>query len=82
MVHGAVDVGGEAQAPSRHVAADHLLQPGFVDRNTAFFEDADLVGIQIQTQHIVAHFRQARPTDQTHIPRPDHCDFHDVFSGQ
>ena len=32
------------------------IQAGFVDGNAAFFQDADLVRVHVQAQHIVAHF--------------------------
>ncbi len=55
-----IDVGGEAKAPGRRVAADERLQPGFVDRHAARFQHRDLAGVDVDAQHVVADFGQAR----------------------
>ncbi len=68
-------IGGEAQAPGGTVARDHLEQAGLVDRDAARLEDADLLRVQIQAQHVVAYLRQARPADQTDITGSRNCDF-------
>ncbi len=73
---GLFDVGGEVQAAGGDVAADHFLQARFVDRNAAFFEDADLFRIDVQAEDVVAHFGQTGATDQTDITGTDNGNFH------
>jgi hypothetical protein len=58
---GGFDVGGEAQAAGGDVLLHHGLKARFVDRDATFVEDADLVGIKVEAEHVVADVRQAGP---------------------
>ncbi|MPN47360.1 hypothetical protein SDC9_194962 [bioreactor metagenome] len=78
VLNGLFDVGGEAQAAGRDIAADHVLQARFVDRNAAFLKDADLLRIDVQTEDIIAHFGQTGTTDQTDITGADNSNFHET----
>jgi hypothetical protein len=40
-VRGTLKIGGEVQAPGRHIALDHLLEARFVNRNAAVFQNLD-----------------------------------------
>jgi hypothetical protein len=46
-----------------------------MDRDAAFLEDADLLRIEVQTQHVVAHLGHAGPGDQAYVPGADYGDF-------
>jgi hypothetical protein len=78
VLNGLFDVGGEAQAAGRDIAADHVLQARFVDRNAAFLKDADLLRIDVQTEDVIAHFGQTGTTDQTDITGADNSNFHET----
>ena len=80
VLHGFLDIGGEVQAAGGNVAADHVLQAGFEDRDAACFEDADLLGIDIETEDIIAHLGQTGAADQTDVTGADDGDFHVDFS--
>ena len=69
-------VGGKTQAACLHIAPDHIFQARFKNRDAALLEDVDLVGIHVQTQYVVAHFRQAGACHQAHIAGADHANFH------
>jgi hypothetical protein len=73
---GECGVGGEGQAPRGHVAAHHLLQPGLVQRHLASLQARDLVAVQVQAQHFVAHVGQAGAADQPHVAGSDHRQLH------
>ncbi len=69
-------VGAELQATARDVALYHLEQPGLVDRQGTRLEGADLGRIDVQAEHVVAHFCQTRPGDQADVAGSDDCDAH------
>ncbi len=45
------------------VRCEHLVQARFVDRHAAVIEDVDLACIDVQAQHVVANFSEARAGD-------------------
>jgi hypothetical protein len=68
------DVGGEAQAAGGAIARHHLLQARLVDRQAAGVEDADFLRVEVQAQHVVAHFRKAGAADEADVAGADDCD--------
>ena len=79
---GLFDVRGEMQATGGDITADHVLQTRFVDRDAAFFEDTDFLGIDVQTEDVVADFRQTGATDQTDVAGTDNGYFHGFLISQ
>src|SRR6267142_460902 len=75
-LHGARDVGGETQAPSRDVALDHLCEPRLVDRNAARLELADLRLVEIQAKHVVTDLSEAGARHQADVACSHHCELH------
>ncbi len=73
---GAVDIGGELQPAGRHVAANHGFQSGLVDRHATLLQHVDLGSVDVEAQHVIADFGQARAGDQPDIAGTDHRDFH------
>ena len=63
MRDGGVDVGGETQPPSQHIALDHRLQARLVNRHTARFQDVDLARVDVEAQHVVPHFGETGAGD-------------------
>jgi hypothetical protein len=76
MRHCARNVGREAQPACLDVSFDDRVQPGFVNRNATLFKDANLLRVDVQAQHIVAHFCQARGRDQPHVSGTHNRHFH------
>ena len=79
VLDGLFNIGGEVQATGGDIAADHFQQAWLVDGDATVFENADLVGIEIETEDIVAYFGQTGATDQSHIAGTDDGDFHAVM---
>jgi hypothetical protein len=49
----------EPEASGRGIAADHRLEAGLVNRNLAPIERRDLVDVDVDAQHLIAHFGKA-----------------------
>src|SRR6185369_1924704 len=63
------DVGRELEAPRLAAVLDEPIESGLVNRDVPFLEPLDLVRIDVDAQHVVAGFRQARAGDKAHVPR-------------
>ena len=61
------DIGGERQAPGSAAAGDDALEPGFVDRDVTAVEQLDLLGVDIDADHMIAGVSQACAGDEAHI---------------
>jgi hypothetical protein len=73
---GFLDVGGEPQAARVDVRLDHRIQTRLEDRNPAFLENADLVRIEVETEHVVADVGQTGSRNQTDVAGTDDSNFH------
>ncbi len=62
--------------PCSHIAFHHLQQAGFENRNAAFFENADLFLVQVQTQYIVTDFGHAGTGNKTYVASTNDSNFH------
>ena len=67
-----VEFRGETKALLRDVALDELVQARLVDRHPAFPQPCDLRGVDVDAGHRRAEFGEARPGDETDVPRPNH----------
>jgi hypothetical protein len=76
VVDGQPDIGRELQPPGSHVALDDFLEAGLVDRNASVVEHLDLLRVQIETDHMVAHLGQAGARHKTHVTRSDDRHLH------
>jgi hypothetical protein len=76
------DVGRELQPARRAVARDDLVQPRLVDRDAALVEDADLARVDVQADHVVAHFGEAGAGDEADVAGADDGDFHGAIIPQ
>jgi hypothetical protein len=76
VMHRGGDVGRELQRPAAALRLHHLLQTRLMDRDAAAVEDLDLAFVDIQAQHVVAHFRQAGAGDQADVAGANDGDFH------
>jgi hypothetical protein len=68
-LHRFLNIGREMQPSGRHVAGHHLVKARLVDGNAPLLQDPDLLGIQVQAQHVVAHLGKTGPGHQTHVTR-------------
>ena len=75
-----VDVGREAQAAGAHVAADHRLEAGLVDRHAAALQHVDLARVDVEAQHVVADLGEAGAGDEPDVAGADHRDLHAAIS--
>jgi len=75
---GLLDVCRERKTPGFDVTSNHVEQPRLVNRNPALLEDADLVRIHIETEHVIADIRKARTADEPYIPRTDNRNLHAI----
>ena len=53
------DIRGEMQAAGLDVALHQRFEARFVDGNFPAFQLRDFSGVDVETHHVVAHFRQA-----------------------
>ena len=79
--HRLCHVGGEAQPAGGAVARHHVEQAGLVDRHAAGLDDADLLGVEVQAQHVVAHLGETGAADQADVAGADDGDLHDALAG-
>jgi hypothetical protein len=75
VMHRGGNVDGELQPAIGGIALDHLFQTGLMDRDAAVVEDLALALVHIQTERVVAHFRQASAGDQTNLAGDNNGDF-------
>ena len=71
-----LDIGREVKPAGGDIAADHLEQPGLMDRDVAAHEDTDLFGIHIDADNVIANLGQTGATDQTDITGSNNGDLH------
>ena len=69
----------EAQPACGLVARHHRFQTRLVDGNAALVEDADLIYVDIQTEHVVANLGKTGARNETDITGADNGDFHDCI---
>ena len=69
-------IGGEIESAGAMVRQHHVLQARFVDRNHTVLESVDLVGIDIDAEHLIADFSQAAAGDQTDVAGAEYRYFH------
>ena len=74
--HAGCDIGRKLQAASGAVACHDLFQARFVNRDAAVVQDVDLVLVDVETEHVVAEFRQAGAGDQAYVTGADNGNFH------
>ena len=77
MCHRTGHIGGEVQAAGLHVAGHDQVQARFVNGDAPVFQDLDLAWVDVQAQHVVAHFGQTGPGHQAHIAGANNRNFHD-----
>ncbi|MNP40252.1 hypothetical protein D3C76_1338800 [compost metagenome] len=69
-------IGGELQAASLVVFFYQGFEARLVNRDMALLEAFDFVGIDINTDHVVADLCEDGALDQTDITDAENCDFH------
>ena len=79
-LHGAAEIGGEAQPPGTQVAGDEILQPGLIDRHLALLHPLDALGILVDAGDADAKFGKAGAGNQAHIAGAHHGDTHRLGS--
>src|SRR2546426_948913 len=60
----------------RHVARDHFLEPGLVDRHAARPEGGDFLRDVVDADDVVAEVREDRARDEPDVPGAGHADIH------
>ncbi len=68
--------GRESQSASLGVSYDQFRKARFVDRNVAVTQSGDLIGIDVDTDDVVARFGEAGPRDETDVAGANHGDLH------
>src|SRR5690606_21463626 len=64
-------VGREPQPARGEVAAQEIVEPGFVDRHLAGRQLSDLLFIDIEAEHVVPEFGEADGVRRAEIPGTD-----------
>ena len=64
-------IGGEMQASTVNIVTNHRLEPGLVDRDTAFIEAIDLVGVDVHAGDVMTDLGQAGARDQSDVARAE-----------
>ena len=77
--HTFLHVRGEVQALGFDVALHDFLQAGFEDGYLAATQHVDLALIQVDAEHVVAHFGETRACHQAHVARSHDSQFHFLF---
>src|SRR4051794_8123024 len=72
--------GREFKPAGGGVLFDEFIESRFVDWNTARLKSFYFVGVVIDANHVVTHFREARSGYQPHITSPNEAYLHEVFS--
>jgi hypothetical protein len=72
------ELGGKGQPPRRRIGRDQRLEPRLVDRHFAAPQPRNFCRIRVDTGDRNSEFGKTRSRNQTHIPRPDHCDAHRI----
>jgi hypothetical protein len=67
MVHTLLHVGRELEPSGFHVAFDVRLEARLVDRDLAVIEARDLVCVDVDANHVIAHFGHAGAGDEAHV---------------
>src|SRR5205814_1960982 len=75
-----IDVGREPQPAGSDVASDHFGESGLVNRHASAMENVDLGDIDIEAQHVVAYFGEARAAHQTDVSGAGYGYFHAAAS--
>src|SRR5439155_10915858 len=70
------DVRRKRQAAVALIAHDHRLEPRLVDGELVLLERADLGGVDVGADHLVARLREAGTHHEAHVPRADDGDLH------
>ena len=78
---GGARVGVEAEAPGGGIALHDLGQAGLVDRQAAFLQHRDLVGVDVEAEDIVADIGEAGARDEADVAGTDDRDFHGERAG-
>ena len=79
--HALLDVAGEVKALRLDVAQHDFFQARLEDGNFATQQHVNLGLIEIDAQHIVAHFGKTRAGDETYIAGAYNCQFHGYSLG-
>jgi hypothetical protein len=75
-LNGRFEVRGERQALFLLVPPDQLFKSGLVDRHLAGTKSRDFRFVLVDTNDGVSVFRQARAQHKSHVPGPNHGNFH------
>ena len=76
IAHALPEVGGEPQSSLLDIAANEIVETGFVDRHPAFAEPGDLRLVDVDTGHRRAELGKTRSGDEADVARSDHRDLH------
>jgi hypothetical protein len=71
-----IGLGRELQAAGSQVLLQQLRESRFVDRRLTALESLDLAFVDVDAQHVVANFREAGPSDETHVTGPENRETH------
>jgi len=69
-------ISGEVQAPSLCIALYQFFQPGLMDGDAPLIEHFDLIGVDVDAQHMVADLSEASTRNETNISGAENSDFH------
>ena len=76
-----VVVGGELQPTGIEVVAQHLSQPGLVERDVAGGQFRDLAGVDVDADDLVAEFGHAGGMGGAEVTRAEHSASHTACIG-
>ena len=69
-------VGGKAQAAGFNVAGEDLRQAGLEEGHATFGESLDFIRVDIDPEHVVAHFGHAGGVSCAKVSGSKHCHTH------
>ena len=76
FLYGGINVRGKRKSFLTRVPLNDLRKARFVNRNDAFLQLCDLLGVVIDADHIVAAFSKARTYNQSNIARSNDANVH------
>jgi hypothetical protein len=80
LSHRRAKVRGEGKVALLHVVLHELFEARLVDGHAAFFERGDLLGVDVDADHVVAEARETSAGDQSDVAAADYGNLH-IFSG-
>src|SRR6056297_451326 len=75
-IDGRLQIRGEPQPPGLDILDHERIEPRLENRHFAALQNGDLVGVLVETDHVMPEIRKTHPRDKPDIPCPDHRDLH------